>query len=535
MVKSLRWRIAIAVVVIGLGALYSLPSFLPSGSFMQKVLPDKEINLGLDLRGGINLTLGIDMQSAVKTSLNQLGEELRSIARDEEIFILRPRVTGGNRLQFLLLKEQQTGDLKRLIERQYGEQLKIVGSKDLGDDKQRYVLALTESYQKKLKEMTIDQALKVIRNRINQFGVSEPDIRKLQNQRIQVQLPGLENAERAIDIIKQTAHLEFRLVDEDANVQQVARSGQAPPGSELAYLHRKKKQGEGYSKEPIVLKDEVLMSGQHITDAHVAFDSYNQPYVALNFDSKGARIFERVTEQNTGKRMAIVLDEKVYSAPVIREKISGGRASITGRFSAQEAHDLAIVLRAGSLPAPVEILQERSVGPSLGQQSIDQGVQSMIVGGLLVLFFTIVYYGWGGVIVDLLLCFNLILVLGALAGFGATLTLPGIAGIILIIGMAVDASVLIFERIREELRRGMSPMRAVDEGFSKAALTIVDANVTTIMAAIILYQFGTGPIRGFAVTLSIGIMASMFTSIFVSRAFFELWLKTKKPASSLKL
>jgi preprotein translocase subunit SecD len=535
MVKSLRWRIAIAAVVVGLGVLYALPSLLHPGSFLQKVLPDKEVNLGLDLRGGINLTLGIDMQSAVETSLSQMGEELRSRSRDEEIFILRPKVTGGNRLQFLLLKEKRTGDLKKLLERHYSEQLRIVQTKSLGEDKKRYLLAMTESYEKKLEEMTIDQALKVIRNRINQFGVSEPDIRRLQNQRIQVQLPGLENAERAIDIIKQTAHLEFRVVDEEADVRRAVQNGKAPPGSELAYLHRKRKQGEGYSKEPIVLKNEVLMTGQHITDAHVAFDSYNQPYVGLNFDSKGARIFERVTEKYTGKRMAIVLDEKVYSAPVIREKISGGRASITGQFSAKEAHDLAIVLRAGSLPAPVKILQERSVGPSLGQQSIDQGVQSMIVGGLLVLLFTIVYYGWGGIIVDLLLCFNLILVMGALAGFGATLTLPGIAGIILIIGMAVDASVLVFERIREELRRGMSPMRAVDEGFARATLTIVDANVTTIMAAVILYQFGTGPIRGFAVTLSIGILASMFTSIFVSRIFFELWLKMKKPASSLKL
>jgi preprotein translocase subunit SecD len=336
-----------------------------------------------------------------------------------------------------------------------------------------------------------------------------------------------------VDLIQKTAHLEFQLVDDEADVNK-AEQGVVPPGAELAFLQKRQPDGS-YSKQPIVLKKNVLLSGEHITDAQVAFDQFNQPYVALSFDRQGSRIFERVTGENVHERLAIVLDDTVYSAPTIQEKISGGRASITGQFSMEEAHDLAIALRAGSLPAPVDILSERSVGASLGQQSIDQGIRSIVAGGILVLVFMLVYYGIGGLITDILLFLNIVLITAVLAGFGATLTLPGIAGIILLIGMAVDASVLIYERIREELRRGLSPRKAVDEGFSRATLTIVDANVTTIMAAIILYQFGTGPIRGFAVTLSVGVLASMFTAIFVSRIFFDLWLKQRKPGSSLNL
>lgn len=530
---NLTWRIVLAAVVIGLGLIYSLPSFIPENNFLSKILPNKDVNLGLDLQGGINLTLGVDMNKALKTSLDQLGEDIRSAAREKEILVLKPQSKGNEFLQFLLLNPDKSEELEKLLSQEFSRQVKIDQVQKLDERRLRYTLLLKPEYRKHLKDMTIDQALKVIRNRINQFGVTQPDIRKLQNHRIQVQLPGLEDAERAVDIIQKTAHLEFKIVDEDANVQQAVQ-GKVPPGSELAYLYTNK-QGDEYQKKPIVLNDKVLMTGEYLTDARVTFDSYNQPYVALNFNHRGARIFERITEENVNKRLAIVLDDKVFSAPNIREKISGGRASITGQFSVEEAHDLAIVLRAGSLPAPVKVLQERSVGASLGEQSINQGVRSMIIGGILVLIFTIIYYGFGGVIVDLLLCFNILLIIGALAGFGATLTLPGIAGIILLIGTAVDASVLIFERIREELRRGMSPMKAVDEGFARASLTIVDANVTTIMAAIILYQFGTGPIRGFAVTLSIGTVASMFTAIFVSRVFFDLWLGRKRPATSLNL
>ena len=533
MKNNILWRIIVAAIVIGIGAIYALPSFLAEDNALRNVLPDKEINLGLDLQGGINLTLGVDMETSYKNSLNQLGEQIRSELRDDEVLILRPRAINKEKLQFVLLKSSQKQKLEDYINKYYNKQLKITRVEDLKKDQLRYTLAYTSSYKEKIKDMTIDQVLKVVRNRINQFGVNQPDIRKLQNDRIQVQLPGLENAKRAIELVKRTALLELQLVNDEADLEK-ARDGVVPPGSELAYMYESGAQGDKKG-EPIVLKKRTLMTGEHISDANVAYGRYNNPYVSLTFDHIGARKFERLTGKYQGKRMAIVLDDKVYSAPTIQEKIRGGKASITGQFKLQEARDLAIVLRAGSLPAPVEILQERSVGASLGKLSIQQGVRSMVVGGILILLFTIIYYGIGGVIVDTLLGFNLLLILGVLAGFGATLTLPGIAGIILLIGTAVDASVLIFERIREEFRRGMSARKAVDEGFSKSTLTIVDANVTTIIAAIILYQFGTGPIRGFAVTLAIGIVASMFTAIFVSRIFFDLWLQRNKPGTALKL
>ena len=530
--SGLRWRIVLAALVLGLGLLYALPSLLPEKGPVAALLPDKKVNLGLDLQGGINLILGVDMQTAMHNTLDRMGEEIRAEARHKDIIVLSPQVAAGNALRFLLLDESKAEALDELIDRYYAQQLQI-DSKTVKDSKVEYRLSMTSEYHARLEKMTIDQVLKVIRNRINQFGVTEPDIRRLQDNRLQVQLPGMEDAQRAVDLIQKTAHLEFKLVDDDADVQK-ARNGIVPPGDELAFLQKRQQDGS-YAKQPIVLQKNVLMTGEYITDAQVAFNNFNQAYVSLTFDRQGARIFERVTANHVHDRLAIVLDGKVYSAPTIQEKISGGRASITGQFSVEEAHDLAIVLRAGSLPAPVDILSERSVGASLGQQSIEQGIRSVVVGGIMVLLFMLVYYGIGGVITDILLFLNIILILAVLAGFGATLTLPGIAGIILLIGMAVDASVLIYERIREELRRGMSPMKAVDEGFSRATLTIVDANVTTIVAAIILYQFGTGPIRGFAVTLSIGIMASMFTAIFVSRIFFDLWLKQRRPGSSLNL
>jgi preprotein translocase subunit SecD len=278
-----------------------------------------------------------------------------------------------------------------------------------------------------------------------------------------------------------------------------------------------------------------MLTGEFVTDARVAIDNqFNQPYVSLNFDAKGARIFERLTGANIKKRLAIVLDDNVYSAPVIQDRIAGGRAQITGQFTMEEARDLAIVLRAGALPAPVEILEERTVGPSLGADSIRQGLNSIIVGMIIVLIFMVIYYRAAGVIADTALVMNILLIMAALAAFRATLTLPGIAGIILTIGMSVDANVLIFERIREEIRLGKTPRAAVDGGFSKATWTILDANITTLIAAAVLFQFGTGPVRGFAVTLSIGILASLFTALFISRLVFDyLLVKVKMKAVSI--
>ncbi len=530
---SLRWRMILTLVVAVMAIAFVLPSFPKlQTSGLNKILPDNEINLGLDLKGGIHLTLGVDVDKAILNSITQMGQDVRAEAREAGVLVLRPRVNDKGELTFVLLKKDQQTSLEDMLASQFAN-LRVKAKTVQDNGQMLYTLELRPEYRAKLEKMTLEQAVKTIRNRIDQFGVAEPDIRKQQDNRIQIQLPGLDDPQRAITIIGKTAHLEFMLVDEEADVAKAVK-GILPPGSALYQMQKRRGDGS-YAKQPIVLKDDVVMTGQYITDAKTQFDSYGQAYVSLSFNSRGGRIFERVTGNNVKKRLAIVLDGKVYSAPTIQDQISGGRASITGQFTTDEAHDLAIVLRAGSLPAPVTILEERSVGPSLGQESIDKGVFSTILGMIVVLVFMVVYYGFAGVIADAALILNIVLILAGLAGFGATLTLPGIAGIILTIGMAVDANVLIFERIREELRKGLSAKAAIQEGFGRATLTILDANVTTIIAAIILYQFGTGPIRGFAVTLTLGICASMFTAIFVSRIIFDLWIEKRQPGAKLSV
>ncbi|WP_045216259.1 protein translocase subunit SecD [Desulfonatronovibrio magnus] len=530
---NLRWKIPVILLVLIISLLYFLPSFSGiKNSSLGDILPDRQVNLGLDLRGGIHLTLGVEVERALERSLSQIGQDIRDEARLQDILVLRPRVSDDHRLEFSLLRQEQQRDLERMISQQYNN-LRIVSRHSDDDGRIRYVLDFTAEYKEILNDMTLDQAVKTIRNRIDQFGVAEPDIRRQQDERIQVQLPGIDDPQRAISIIGQTAHLEFKLVDEDADVQR-AVEGVVPPGSRLYYQQTTMPDGST-REEPVVLRAETAMTGEYITNAHTAFDQYNQPYVAIAFDNRGSRIFERITGENVRQRLAIVLDGNVYSTPVIQERISGGRASITGRFTVDEAHDLAVVLRAGSLPAPVFVMEERTVGPSLGQESIERGVRSAVIGGALVLIFMVFYFGFAGVVANTVLAFNIILIIAGLAGFGATLTLPGIAGIILTIGIAVDANVLIFERIREELRRGLSPRAAVEEGYNRATLTILDANVTTIIAAVVLYQFGTGPIRGFAVTLTLGILASMFTAIFVSRVLFDIWISKRKPGTAFNI
>jgi len=379
-----------------------------------------------------------------------------------------------------------------------------------------------------MKKLAVDQALETIRNRIDQFGVTEPDIRRQGENRILIQLPGVQDPQRAKDLIGRTALLEFKLVD-DAHDLNAALQGSVPAGSEILYKIDEDRDTKRTSKTPFLLKKSALLTGASLTDARVQLDSqYGEPYVSIEFDKKGARMFERVTGENVNKRLAIVLDNKVYSAPTIQERIAGGKARITGRFTMEEARDLAIILRAGALPAPVTILEERTVGPSLGADSIRLGLISMAVGGILVLLFMAFYYKLSGLLADFEVLLDIVLIGAGLAAFGATLTLPGMAGIILTIGMAVDNNVLIYERIREELRLGKSPRASVDAGFDRATTTIMDANLTTLIAAVVLFQFGTGPVKGFAVTLSIGVIASMFTAIVVSRLVFDYVLTTWK-------
>ena len=510
-------RLAAAVVVLLLSFVFVLPSLLgDAGSF----LTDRRINLGLDLKGGMHLTLGVDVEQAVHNTLSRTGQDLRVQAADEGIVVLRARLTPDKQLEFLLPRAEQAAKLEELLAKQYWQF--SFTSQPAPEGGLRYLGNYKSDARQRVEDMALDQALRTIRNRIDQFGVAEPDIRKQADFRIQIQLPGLTDTQRAIQLIGQTAQLTFHLVRDD-----VDPNGLLPPGAALFPQVTVLPDGSE-SERPIVLDREPLMTGEDVDDARPTFDQNNNASVSLSFNSRGAVTFERITGENIGKRMAIVLDGKVHSAPVIQARIGGGKASITGHFTPAEAQDLAIVLRAGSLPAPVSILEERTVGPTLGAESIRAGIIAAAVGGIAVLVIMPLYYGLAGLIADVMLAFTMLILMAGLAGFGATLTLPGIAGIVLTIGMSVDANVLIFERIREELAAGLGPLKAVATGFDFATVSIVDSNLTTIIAAAILYQFGTGPVRGFAVTLSIGIIASLFTAIFVSRTLFSIWVKNKQ-------
>ena len=526
LMKALTWRIVVSLLVLVAGVAYVLPS-LPGveSSPLARFLPDAKISLGLDLKGGMHLTLGVEVEKAVTNALSITGQEIRARASEKGITVLRPRLAPDNRLEFLLPRATQQADLEALLAKDF-PRLAVASpvAMPVGGAGQtpglRYFAVFTDAARKEIEDMALDQAVRTIRNRIDQFGVAEPDIRKQADFRIQIQLPGLTDSERAVHLVGQTAQLTFHLVRDD-----VDPNGILPPGVALFPEVTIRADGSVVERS-LPLDVEPLMTGEDVSDARPTFDGRdNQPSVSLSFNPRGAATFERVTGEHIGQRMAIVLDGELHSAPQIGDRLGEEPAGITGHFTPNEAQDLAIVLRAGSLPAPVTVLEERTVGPSLGADSIRSGMIAAVVGGLAVIVIMPLYYGLAGLLADAMLAYTMLLLMAGLAGFGATLTLPGIAGIVLTIGMSVDANVLIFERIREEMRLGMKPAAAVAAGFDRAAVSITDSNLTTIIAAAILYQFGTGPVRGFAVTLTLGILASMYTAIFVSRTLFGLWMR----------
>ncbi len=502
--KGYKVRLFSVLLLVGISLLYLSPI---SGK-------KEKIKLGLDLKGGVYLALGVDLQKAVEADLDKyallLEDELKRAKVDYDS-VKRE----GNRIVIKVLLREDIERVKKVL-----KDFPVLEVVRISGDE--VILELSPKEVERIKKNALDQTLEVIRNRVDEFGVAEPEIRKAGSDRVIVQIPGIKNPERAIKIIGKTARLEFKLLDEDHSVQE-ALAGKLPPGDQILYGRRKDPKTGRIQKVPYLVKKQTLLTGDHLVDARVMVDSRtNEPYVAIKFDKIGTKIFAQITTNNVGKRLAIILDNTVYSAPVIREPITGGEASITGSFTFEEAHDLAIVLRAGALPAPVKVLENRTVGPSLGMDSIKKGIRAAVVGLLVVLVFMAGYYRLSGVIADVALILNMILILGALAAFRATLTLPGIAGIVLTIGMSVDANVLIFERIREELRLGRTIRAAIDAGFERATITILDANITTLIAALILFQYGTGPIKGFAVTLSIGIIASMFTAIVFCKGVFDM-------------
>jgi preprotein translocase subunit SecD len=527
MFKSIRFRAALTFVVCLAACIYLAPTLSPDlPDLWKQYLPTDRIRLGLDLQGGMHLVLEVDAAKAVESTLERTVNDLKETMMDKRIRF-RAIERGKERGTVFEFPDAAARDaFDALLKNEYPD-LETVGA-EMVDGRGQVTLKINDKRAVEIKKMAVEQSLETIRNRVDQFGITEPEIIPQGTDRIIVQLPGIKDTTRAKSLIGRTALLEFKLVDEEHSVED-ALKGIIPEGSIVAYETRLDRTSGRRSQTPILLRNKSLLTGDALENAKVQIgDRFGEPHVSLKFNAQGARDFDRITGENVKKRLAIVLDGMVHSAPVIQERISGGQAQITGSFTMEEATDLAIVLRAGALPAPVNILEERTVGPSLGQDSIDKGTWASIVAGILIMVFMVIYYRLTGLLADLALAMNMLLLLGIMVAFKATLTLPGIAGIVLTIGMAVDANVLINERIREELRLGKTPRAAVEAGYAKAFLTIFDSNVTTLVAALFLFGFGTGPIKGFAVTLTIGIVVSMFTAVFVTRILFDHFVWNRK-------
>lgn len=523
MTKGFTWRISLIVAFLFISFLYLTPTLVsPLPSWWKGFLPKDKIHLGLDLQGGTHLVMEVETQKAVEGSLDLISTDLEDTLNAQNIRFKRVAKVGGDRVQLVLYDRGSADNVQKLVKKKYPD-LELLPLFDEGGFVNMQ-LRINEKEAQVRKDKAVQQALETIRNRIDQFGVSEPIIQREGISHIVVQLPGIKDPKRAIELIGKTARLEFKLVDENVNAA-TATPSSIPEDDEILVEKKTDPATGAVSETPLVVKRKAMITGDLLTDAQVRIDSqYNQPYVAIEFNSTGARLFDQVTAANVGKRFAIVLDNNIYSAPVIRERISGGSAQISGSFTEKEASDLGIVLRAGSLPAPVKIIQNVTVGPSLGQDSINKGLIAGLIGVALVVVFMTIYYKLSGLVANFGMVLNIIFLMGSLSALGATLTLPGIAAIVLLVGMSVDSNVLIFERIREELRLGKTPMASIDAGYDKAFLTIMDSHVTTLITAAVLFQFGTGPVKGFAVSLSLGIIINLFTSLLATRVVFDLFL-----------
>lgn len=527
----MQQRVLTRAVMFGIATLaafiYLLPTFIqPMPEWWTRVLPGDKIHLGLDLQGGSHLVLEVKVGKAIENNVERVRGELTTAFREKGISGVSVDRVEGTLLQ-VKTPAAAADRVRGILKTDFAALIDAKPTQTI-EGLTTYTLTLSKEEMRSLRDYAVDQSLETIRNRIDQFGVSEPIIQRQGQTNILIQLPGIQDPERAKEIIGKTALLEFKLVDDNANVEDAIKNG-APPGEEVLYGHPGKGESIGAEKQAYVVESRPLMTGEYIQDARVRPAQQLQgASVELILNSSGARLFEQITAANVKRRLAIVLDNRVYSAPVIQERIGGGRASITGNFDIKEARDLAIVLRAGALPAPVEIAEERTVGPSLGQDSINQGVTSFIVGGALVIVFMITYYKGAGLLAVVAVIVNMLYLLAVLAGFQAVLTLPGIAGIVLTVGMAVDANVLINERIREELRAGRAVRSAIEAGYKNALPAILDSNVTTFLSGVILFQFGTGPIKGFAVTLCVGIATTILTAVYLTRIYYDYRMTSRK-------
>lgn len=501
--KIFNFKLTIFILSIIFGLIFALPSLVHTNY-------GKKVNLGLDLQGGLHMLLGVNTHEAVESKLKSIATAIKHFSDDEELLIDGLSVA-DNSIVFTILDEDEIPKIDKMLEEISG--LKI--DKNSLD----YTVTLTAEEIEKTKDYSVSQAVETIRNRLDQFGLSEPTVLRQGESDIVVQLPGIKTAEdekAARDLISKPANLELMAVDED-RIDQVYNMTSAQAA---AYGNLILEDINNPNKKYLV-KEIPILNGSQIVDAQVGFSQSNQPIINFTLNSAGARIFGDFTGKNVGKRLAIVLDGKVYSAPNINERIGGGSGQISGGFTVVEAGNVAIALRSGALLASVNLLEKRSVGPSLGADSIKASMIALVSGTVLIFLFMLFYYRRAGVIANIALIANVFILVAIIALFGATLTLPGMAGIILTIGMAIDANVIINERIREVLRAGLSVQKAIEDGYSNALRAILDANITTLLVAIVLYAYGTGPIKGFAVTISIGILTSMLTSIVGTHGIYQ--------------
>ena len=483
--------------------------------------------LGLDLRGGVHFLMQVDMKAALTQKAESISGDVRTVLRDKDIRHSGIRRDGNSVV--VRFRDAATRDTARGVVSDSALDMAWADGTDESGDV-TLVGKLKPTSERAIQDQALKQNITTLHNRINELGVAEPVIQQQGADRIVVQLPGVQDTAKAKDIIGRTATLEVRMVDESTEAQAALSGGMVPFGSER-YLER--------SGVPVIVKRQVVLTGDNLNDAQSGFDENHEPAVHLTLDSRGARIFRDVTRENVGKRMAIILFEKgkgeVVTAPVIRGEISGGRVQISGRMSPEESADTALLLRAGSLAAPMEIIEERTVGPSLGAENIAQGFNSLVYGFAAIAVFMVIYYLLFGVFSTIALSVNLLLLVAVLSMLQATLTLPGIAAIALTLGMAIDSNVLINERVREELRSGSAPQTAIHAGYEHAWATILDSNVTTLIAGLALLAFGSGPVRGFAVVHCLGILTSMFSAVFFSRGLVNLWYGRQKKLKGVSI
>jgi preprotein translocase subunit SecD len=512
-----RTRLYLAATLTVLAVLILLPSI--SGSlpdWWTGTIPTPKIQLGLDLQGGTHLLLEVKLDEAVKTQLRRVAEDVKQQMKQNKLEVksVTQDPASGAVLVTLPSADERSAFLD-LTGKVFSDM--VIGlAPNSGAAGPTYQMTYRPMELDQVRRNAMEQALETIRNRIDQLGVRETTIAQEGNDEILVQLPGIQDPERAKELIGKTGVLQFKLVDDNHSVSDALRDG-PPPGDEILYGPANRG-----GREPYLIETPVLLTGDTITDARVRPGAQLEgPYVSVDLDQRGAQIFGAITAANVGRKIAIVLDNIVYSAPVIREPIPGGHVQITGSFTYDDSHELAIVLRSGALPAPVEIIEERTVGPSLGRDSIQEGELSFVVGALVVLIFMAVYYSGAGLLADFGLSLNILLLICVMAALQATLTLPGIAGIVLTLGMSVDANVLVNERMREELRLGKTPREAVRLGYERAWSAIRDSNISTFVAGLILFQFGTGPVKGFAVTLCVGVLTGVFSCFVVTRAWYD--------------